>query len=382
MTPEKGTADYTITLNHYFTEEGQITADDVADPDKGEEMTGVREKTKTVELRKLRKLTVCSDVPNPTITLWVDGDNRYPQEGDSIYVPIDVDVKCKVSAEHYDDKIETYRFSTWEDPDVILTINPELTKHELRITTDPYHSKIVFKYDDVTITSDDAPHIVRIPWGKTVRYTITADPYGTVSDEVQILQNTEIFKELPLTPGSIFFESSTSQTITKNFKSGKYEVILVGGGGRGAGWSNWLYGELHGGGGGAYLRFRINLSSNTYPITVGHGGSTSGDSNGGASSVFGQSAGGGFVSGSAAGGAGGTVNVTSSSLEILNSLPGNPGVYNQQYGWYWSGSAAGGASRYGGYGYGGNSRNTGNASYKNDPGGTGYVKITYIGPIS
>ena len=168
--------------------------------------------------------------------------------------------------------------------------------------------------------------------------------------------------------------------------AGDHEVVLVGGGGGGAqcAQSSMLGFYIAGGGAGAHYKGVLRLPSGGYTVTVGNGGAAgvanysfaATAANGGETKLTGPgsvvyvSAGGGVggrVTGaSGTGGGGGTVSIgsTTTVVSTTSNTSGNSG----NGGWNVSiGSASGGASVYGGYGWGG--ANTAN-------GGPGFFQIT------
>lgn len=193
--------------------------------------------------------------------------------------------------------------------------------------------------------------------------------------------------------GQILFESGTPGNYTFTPKvQGMYQVIVIGGGGGGVcATESDKYadrGRAAGGGSGAYVNALIYLTGgNTYGLSIGSGGgglvahwedggwhwASSGTQSSFGSYITCTAGGGGGViwSGPVSGGSGGTFS-TSGVSSILDSANGNygTGVGGRDVGW-------GGAARYGNFGYGGQAQNTGFYAGYGNPGGNGYIRISY-----
>lgn len=379
--PEGGKAGYTVSANHYDT----ITNDNVImDTDK----------TFNVNLVKLKKFTLSTFTPNATITLSAPGhEHEFVQEEDSIWVRPNVTINWEVSAPHYVTQTGSFKFTSQSDPDKILTVSLELVKHTLTINPDPSDANIKFKVNGQETTGSS----ITVPYGSSVYYTVSKAPYTSVSSMETLLENKTLSIVLPLPENSVMFESNSPQTKVLPLRKGNYNIVMVGGGGGGSSASDlsW-YVTSSGGGSGAYVYGNKTLDKNNYQIVVGAGGIGKGASGYPHPSTGGQGTPGGnskiskWVSSSssytpieqAAGGEQGIVGSAASTnrggyggnSNGITTLPhknGNNGNHDQ-----WS--ATGGASVYPdtskNYGYGANSG-------KNN-GGNGYVKITYIGPVS
>lgn len=209
--------------------------------------------------------------------------------------------------------------------------------------------------------------------------------------------STLVWQADPYEPGTVMYESATAgATSTLNLEEGLYQVICIAGGGGGAG----TYSSSHGGatslGGGSGSGFNciFNLSTGSYTVIVGGGGTSRGrktgiavvETNGdnGGNSQFGTSyayGGGGASCKSNRSvvivGAGGsyptiTYPVTTSYL----TTAGNAGelVIDQYNAW-----ANGGSSVYGDYGKGGRVHADKDNAIDATNGNNGYVKVVYIG---
>lgn len=173
--------------------------------------------------------------------------------------------------------------------------------------------------------------------------------------------------------GTVIFESSTPGTYTVKLDySQKYEIWLVGAGGKGAkATSSGVLSKMAyaaGGGSGAYVHGTLTVSSGSYSVVVG-------SANGGQSSAFNNIARGGgngsASSSSSSGGSGGTYSVTS-GISGVNGNSGESGrdrLYCEK---------SGGASKYGGYGKGGNARAAIKGTEYANNGTNGYVKIVAV----
>ena len=158
--------------------------------------------------------------------------------------------------------------------------------------------------------------------------------------------------------GTVIFESSTPGTYTiKLDYSQKYEIWLVG-----------AVAYAAGGGSGAYVHGTLTVSGGSYSVVVG-------SANGGQSSAFNNIARGGgngsASSSSSSGGSGGTYSVTS-GISGVNGNSGESGrdtLYCEK---------SGGASKYGGYGKGGNARAAIKGTEYANNGTNGYVKIVAV----
>lgn len=172
----------------------------------------------------------------------------------------------------------------------------------------------------------------------------------------------------------VLFESNVAGTYTLTLeKSGRYEVICIGGGGGGCDADTVDVG----GGSGAGFDCIFELESGSYPITVGAGGTKSVGANragSGGSSKFGTS-----YAWSGTGGYGRTTTqwelgqggeaptITYTIVTTVFNTAGNNGTHGSR-------SATGGASVYDGTetGYGAGGSNT-------TDGYSGYVKVVYLG---
>lgn len=184
-----------------------------------------------------------------------------------------------------------------------------------------------------------------------------------------------VYKYKPYAPSTILFEKATAGTYTLNVIGRvKVSVIMVGAGGGGGSSHYALWERGRNGGQGAMVSGDIYLDAGSYSITIGAAGtgnrkvdgSGSGQgTDGGNTTAFGNTAGGGkgsgahtgwYDGGSDWGGDGGTATVATSGLTGSN------------------GANTSTASKYGSYGGGGigNSSTAGN-------GQVGYCKITAIG---
>lgn len=198
-----------------------------------------------------------------------------------------------------------------------------------------------------------------------------------------------VYSSSHYTPNQVLYESSTGGTSTtlNLLTTGRYQVICVGGGSGGAYvYSSKFSDGRASGGSGAGFNGIVNLSSGNHTIKVGAGGNglayeTNGKTSA-TSTAGGQSAidstivagGGGAATAGIHGatqtaGSGGVLSYDSSKVQSYTlATNGNAGttIYNS--------NITGGASVYGGYGKGGNAGN----SYTT-AGGSGYVKVIYIG---
>lgn len=218
--------------------------------------------------------------------------------------------------------------------------------------------------------------------GVRVYYKVSASGYADVDSNVLVNSNTNktvSLVEQPYDIDEVVFESSTAGTYSVDLAAnGKYEVICIAGGGGGLVWKRSGYASVeYGGGSGSGFDCVLQLSTGTYSIVVGKGGtllktsSTSKDAESGGNSQFGTSyayggSGGLHNNNKAPGGSTPTVSYTIVST-IFNKA-GNKGTNDA------SSTAAGGKSVYDntatGYGAGGRSNQNGYA---------GYVKIIYKG---
>lgn len=186
-------------------------------------------------------------------------------------------------------------------------------------------------------------------------------------------------------PGKVLFESSTPGAYSLYVKCRcKLAVIIVGAGGGGACQgsyytNNYTVNVSAGGGSGAYINGIIEVYAGTYQVVVGgaggyvkyvNAGQEAVGGNGGASSVFGQVAGGGFGGHANTADGGGNGGVVQTITSGINGIKGSKSGQVVVWGDYPAVECAGGSSRYGGYGAGGNGNGTAATG--------GYIKIVAI----
>lgn len=175
--------------------------------------------------------------------------------------------------------------------------------------------------------------------------------------------------------GLVLLNTSTAGTYTVNVPYDcTVHIDLVGGGGGGHVLNQGASRFVSSGGSGAYVTGEIDVVAGEYSIVVGNGGTgrngSSDAGNGGSSTCFGQTAGGG------GGGKNTTAGTAGVASTTLTGQSGNAGTVKPKYGSS-SVSVSGGASKYGGYGRGGNaSLSDGSSIYEN--GVSGYCKIYIV----
>lgn len=192
--------------------------------------------------------------------------------------------------------------------------------------------------------------------------------YGGTKIKEAYYDSTKVFSAA-YPSGTVILEKSTPGTYTVTLEhSQKYEIWLVGSGGKGAKWHSTGKSKMAsaaGGGSGAYVHGSLYVSGGSYTVVVG-------SANGGQSSVFGNIARGGgngtASSSGGTGGSGGTYTVTS-GVSGSNGNSGGGGRADLYY------EASGGSSKYGGYGAGGSARGAKQGTEYANNGGNGYVKI-------
>lgn len=257
--------------------------------------------------------------------------------------------------------------------------------HTLTINPTPADATVTFNKGTVS------GNTCTVTEGTVVTYTVNRNGYRTQSASVAVNsdQTVNVTLVTPYTPNQVLYESSSGGTSTtlNLLTTGSYQIICVGGGSGGAYvYSSKFSDGRASGGSGAGFNGVVSLSEGNHTIKVGAGGSGQAyETNGqvwATSTAGGQSAfdsiivagGGGAATAGIHGatqtaGSGGVLSYDSSKVQSCTlATNGNAGttIYNS--------NINGGASVYGGYGKGGNAGN----SYTT-AGGSGYVKVIYIG---
>ena len=364
IVPEGNSATYTVSARHYIVESQTVIAD--------------ADKTIDVPLTKLKCFKVSTNAPNAPITLSATNSQGVPvidgfvQEGDEIWVTPGTVVTYSVTAPHYYPIInQTYTVSD----DIVFPVILELERHTLSVSTLPVDANVQLILEGYS----QSGNTIVVPWGSTVKCVVSKDPYIQSTSYIKVLENMSQFIALDMRVGSSLLNTNEAKThpvaITK---PARIEVWLVGGGAGGRNntwiWTSGTWGwQNSGGGGGAFAHGFIDITEpGTYNVVVGAGGA-GGANNGGNTSGFGETAGGGQFGAQgflyANGGVGGTVSVVKLSGQNGNNgtgcvtgfTGGNPDM-------------AGGASLYNGHGAGGMS--------KNRAGTNGYARVDYISPLA
>lgn len=235
--------------------------------------------------------------------------------------------------------------------------------------------------------------------------SITATRSGYNADTTATLNLTPY----PYTPGEVIFESSTPGTYTVTpLMAGTYNIICVGAGGggcagyvtNGSGYQNAT--AAGGGGSGGYSNQDVTIPAEQINIIVGKGGTgTSGGYNRDGGNWSATAGGSSSVSNlvSATGGTGASASTSYSSFThnvsagasygsggsgtTSNGNNGGSDNDSKMYIVETDSYAAGGVSVYNNYGKGGNARATVETvdvlTLFGDNGGSGYIKITYLG---
>jgi len=368
--PEGTSTNYTVSASHYITQTGSILAD--------------ADKTIDVNLVKLKLFRLATNAPNATITLSATNSQGIPctdgfiQEGNDIWVTPGTVVYYNVTAPHY---VASSGSFTVQD-DIVYTVPMSLVKHTLTIVPMPTDSTVTLTAEGFSQSGNQ----ITVDWGTTVRCVVSYKPqYGSSDAYITSISNFKVendrteYINLDMKIGSTLLDTNDSSKQHKVFitKPARLEVWIVGGGAGGRNnlwvWTSGTWGwQNSGGGGGAYAHGYIDTGTGTYTAIVGAGGA-GGRNNGGNTSVFGETAGGGQYGAQgflyANGGIGGTCSV--SRLQGQNGNNGQGRVTGFTGG---NPDMPGGASLYGGHGAGGMS--------KNRAGTNGYVKVVYLGPAS
>jgi len=359
--PSGSNVSYTVSASTYAT----TTGNSIVNSDE----------TLNINLIKLYYVKVTTNVENPTITLTAPG---YSQSGDLIYVKKGTTVSYTVSAPNYVTKTGTIEVSNSNPQNITRQITLDYVKFTFTINPTPNDATVSLSGTGGIQTGNS----ILVPYNTTVSYTVSKSGYISQSGTYKVVSNSSKNISLQLSPNTVIFESSVAGTYNVNLPyNGKYQLIMVGGGGGGLIYKNRV--GRHGiyyisaGGSGGYVTGTIQVSRGTYSIIVGAGGSSASAtidtsihaSAGGSSSAFNQTAeggGGGYYRSS---GSGGSYTISGGELTGTN---GNSGGYRRSddTGVF----AYGGASVYGGYGKGGNA----NSPSTSHSGVAGYVKITYV----
>lgn len=387
--PEYGTANYAVSAYHYDTVRGVITANSTAGT--GEVVVGT-EKTKSVSLTKLKYFRITTNTPGASIELSAPSSPEFYQEGDEIWIRSGTVVHYKVVAPHY----VTEEADVTVTDDTVRTVTLSLKKVRLTVNADPGGCTINIWADGYS----QVDNYIEVDWGTYVTYEVSQSPYTTQRKTLQLTPDDSMNPTityltenvyLTLQPGAVMRDqwgvnSTSNPPINQIYlRKGIYFIQLVGGGGTGHSstlpWGSWPVTASQGGGSGAYIYGNIELRDTSqgdggwYTYSLGSGGKYANGS--GQPSEFKLNDSYYLKAGGGSGNAGSGGSPQISGFGGLTGLPGIRGGYRDAT-ISWSNPTPRVNSvmtdTTDGPGFGGGSGD--------GWGGCGYIKITYVGPLS
>ena len=288
----------------------------------------------TLTEREVYTVTVNITPADTTLTLSADGYPSVTSDNGTASMTVDSETVINWTASRigYNDKSGSITAVKTETIEYSMTPGA----HTYTIIPIPSDATVTLRADGYSSAGNSITVYGEVP----VSYEVTRNGLVEKSGTRTITSDVTETIALSYPSGTVIFESSSPGPSSLYVEApGRFNIVLVGGGGSGAATTNWSeYGHVANGGQGALIQGITNISAGTYSINIGEAGPAHGNGswggNGGDTTFNGNTAGGG-KGGRTAGyigekgpGYGGTATVVSSGLTGTDGANGNTsGIY-------------------------------------------------------